>query len=257
MYYVICPQCGTENAGSWLECEKCNTSLEGIQRTKSPEAPPAEAERELFVYELYIDEDDTTGYTIPQTHCSSCYSDQPEFRTYLKIAQSSVNEYYANKVIAKTLTLEFQFPLCKKCYYDLAVFTGLKGVEGYVPKNYDPTCKEDPKLKRASLILGILFGLSLLPMPIYANKPVLLILPALFLVAWIVIAKRVKSYDKELKKSLQAEAKSRYGVALVAGCKGDYPGRTLFKAGSETARYHYQLQFHNKQYRDLVAEANK
>jgi len=265
MYYVICPQCGTENAGSWLECEKCNTSLVGLQRKKSSETPPEEAARKSFVYDVFIDENLPARWIIPQSHCSSCFAEAPSQSTFPQPAMSSVDEYqggFKNKIVTHNNTINLQFPLCNKCFWDHLFLEGRHDM-----MNYDPNYKENPTIKRVSTGVGILLGISILvtlfllifqPESTIINNPIVAcVLPILLSIALGILLPRVASYDKGLEKGLKSDAKMRYRIASVAGRKGEYPGRTLFKSGSPIPRYHYQLVFENEQYHDLVAEANK
>jgi hypothetical protein len=85
--------------------------------------------------------------------------------------------------------------------------------------------------------------------------------PIIVSITWIIsLVLSEESLDKELRKGLETDAKSRLREVRVVGRKGDYPSTGFLKIKANLRakpRYHYEVQFENEQYRDLLVEVNK
>jgi hypothetical protein len=288
MVSVTCPECGTVNKGPALECEKCSASLVGLQRTVSPEEEPPQAKGKTYPYDFFVPEFGNRSLIIPSSHCSSCYAELvplspaavagyyararlpkparelPYLSANLQVASSQVT-YSGNYRITRSISYDFNFPLCKQCFFDRRV------LKDYEPALYDPTCKvhKIPQaigwaLASAGLI-GF-FGMAALYGKFFTS------LSEGALIAWMAgsfvtaflgagIAYLSKSFDRNLAGKLQAEAQRRYREVRsgdVVGEKRLADEPNLFKAWlNRRTFHHFQLKFRNEQYRNLLAEMNK
>jgi hypothetical protein len=251
LYQVTCPKCSEKNTGSWMECGKCHASLAGLPRIKSPNTSPKVAEPLTYEYEI---RGSLRGLRIPLSHCSNCYSVLPTLTVqeitdlYASVKskpqdvtksttpstfQSASESLYIGD-IRHTTTYTFQFPLCKKCYYDYRI------LENYLPELYDPTYK----FYRVPLTIAYILMLVCFLLIVYSAIRSQFGAQEMTAFAGIIVGAFMiyfsTSYDQKLKKDLIDDVKMRF-MMIEPTFSGPFT----------------KLKFRNQQYRDLVAAHNR
>ena len=288
MVSVTCHQCGTVNQGTALDCEKCSASLVGLPRTVTPEENVAKPSAKTYPYDFFVPEFGGRTLIIPATHCSSCYAelapfspatvaeyferarvtkptqDLPYLSANLGVRASRVT-YSGTYRITRSVSYDFNFPLCKQCFFDHRV------LKDYQPALYDPTYTVHKGLEAFGFIIGLtgilgFFGLMVLVgrvLPPLSEGALLAWLAGSFVTAFLGagIVSLSKSYDRKLAGKLQEDARRRYMEVRAGEEVGEERlanERNLFKAWLNRGYFHhFQLKFRNERYRDLLAEVNK
>ena len=258
MFTVTCPNCGNVNHGYAIECDQCNRSLKGVKRIESV----VTSQPELYwtqIYDLFIDADNSISISLPMSNCFDCFSNKPtKIWSGLVPATSAIQTYGGTvggtKITTTSRDLTLGIPLCLNCFTARNVFV-------YDPKFYDPTYQDNTAFQRISKIVGILFGISIVPLILSFINIIpgtigrfFFLAAIILLVAWLILIRLSSSYDTKLKKGINEEVDMRF-TWVTKGIKAKDIAKGFF--AQPRYQWHFQLQFHNQKYWNLFQHNNQ